>query len=373
MTHIARTGDEPPEIMAHADLVASGDRGAGAGRRLVKIAIRRPVLYPGNPADVGNTHWSNDDSTTRLVGLVCAVELEKLPRGQEYGRLDVTVTLPSGCQVVAFPDQMATTTGLYAHEFTQSFDRPQDDRSLVAQAIVQVPHDMRELVGEQCCRVEIRRSFARYVKRLTAEMEKTVPFAEQVPDGGRAVRLVVSADMKAYSGRGPGGSQRAQERLATVSERACAATGVVMDGRQYGGDSFMFVFPPGVDESVILRTFYMELAAGLREVNLDLNAEAAIRLRVGADRGLTVRGGTGWTGDAPVTAARMSDCPAAREALAKNDADLVLVVSDSLYRDVFSDRGRVPSSESFSSCEVHIPQKNFTANAWIHVPGDANS
>ena len=359
-----------PDILARVGLVASGDRGlTGTQKRLTMVSLRRPMLYRARPEDVPAA--IHQDAATRLVDLVCAVELDTLPRGQEYGSLNITVALPARCRVVAFPDGPPDSPGLYAHEFSQAFDRPRAGRTFVIRAVVEVPRDMVDLVGELSCQVEIRRLIGRVVNKVLTVMEKAVHFTERVPEGGRAVRLVVSADMKAYSGRDPGGSERAQERLAKVSDRASLATGVAPEDRQYGGDSFMFIFPPGIDESAVLRAFYAELAAGLREVNLDLSADAAVRLRVGADRGLTVRGGTGWTGEGPITAARLSDCPAAREALTTSTADFVLAVSDSLYRDVFSERGATPSADSFTSADVLIPKKNFTATAWIHLPGPA--
>jgi hypothetical protein len=370
MTDPVPTGDEPPGLLARPVLVAidGGDRGAATGgRRLAAVTLRRPVLYQARPEDVAAT--VHVGTATRLVGLVCAVELESLPRGQEYGSLNLMVSLPAECRVVAFPDRPADAPGLYAHEFSQSFDRPPAGKTFVVHAVVEVPRDTVDLAGELSCQVEIRRSIGRMVNKVSAAMEKAVLFSERVPEGGRAVRLVVSADMKSYSGRDPGGSERAQEQLVKVSDRARVATGVAMDDKQYGGDSFMFVFPPGIDESVVLRAFYAELAAGLREINLDLSHDAAIRLRVGADRGLTVRGGTGWTGQGPITAARLSDCPAAREALTATTADFVLTVSDCLYRDVFSERGLHPSPESFTKCEVHMPEKDFTATAWLHAAG----
>ncbi|HEX6357918.1 hypothetical protein [Actinophytocola sp.] len=364
MTDMVR--DEPPGVLARVGLLASGDRGWPDSRRpLTMVTLRRPVLYRARPEDVAVAPSTEE---ARLVGLVCSVELEKLPRGQDYGSLELMVSLPAGCRVVAFPDRPADTPGLSAHRFSQSVDRPREG-TFATHAVVEVPHGTVDMTGELSCQVQIRRSIGRVVHVVSAVMEKTVTFTERVPEGGRAVRLVVSADMAAYSGRDPGGSERAQERLAKVSERARLATGVAVDGRQYGGDSFLFVFPPGVDESEVLQAFYAELSAGLREVNLDLNADARVRLRVGADRGLTVRGGTGWTGQAPITATRLADCPAARQALTASNADCVFVVSECLYRDVFSERGLALSAESFTSCDVHIPEKNFTTKAWLLVGG----
>lgn len=65
------------------------------------------------------------------------------------------------------------------------------------------------------------------------------------------------------------------------------------------------------------------------------------------------------------TAARLCDCQPARDTLNTTAADFVFTVSGSLYRDVFSERGLTPPAESFTRHEVRIPEKKFSAVAWI--------
>ena len=362
--------DQTPAILAHLDLVTegAGERGRATGRQILSgITLSTPTLYRSRPEDVDappRRHVA--DTGAQLVGFHCSAQLDRLPTGHAYGPLDIEVDLPPSCRVVAFPDAPSAATGQGGSRFTQSFDVG-DDRTFAAHALVAVPADMGELRVQLTCRVEVRRRIFRYVHVLPVYTEKGATFAQRIPSG-RAVRLVLSIDMKNYSGHDSGGTERAQERLAKVADRARLATEASVEDRQEQGDGIMFVFPPGIDESSVLRAFYAELAAQLREVNLDLSAAAAVRLRVGVDRGLTLRGHSGWTGRGPTTAARLQGCREAREALdAAPGAPFVLTVSDALYRDAFGDHGHVPAAESFAAVEAHVPEKGFAERAWIHL------
>ena len=366
------TGGVASDVLARVDLVAEakGGRGYPTDRpRLAVVELRRPLLYPVRPRDVGAEIGRRAaDGAAQLVGMVCAVELDAPPRGRSYGPLDLDVWLPSSCRVVAFPGAPAGVRGLYGNAFSRRF-APADGPTFVVDAVVEVPPGVVDLTGEMSCHVAVRRSLGGRVHVVSTETEKTIPFAERI-GSPRAVRLVVAVDVQAYSARDPGATERAQDRLAKVVDQAIDATRSTAEDRQEGGDSLMVVFPPGIDERAVLDAFYREFTAGLRETNLDLDADAAIRLRVGADRGLTVRAGSGWTGQGPITAARLRDCPPARAVLRDQpDVPFVLTVSDSLYRDVFSERGRTPVPESFRRVAVDMAEKGFTATAWTHAGG----
>ncbi|MEU0792286.1 hypothetical protein ABZ342_19640 [Amycolatopsis sp. NPDC005961] len=360
----------PDEVLAQVDLVAkgAGDRSElGGERRFGGVVLRKPLLYPARPDDLpAPARRRADQGTTQLLGFLAAVELEPLRRGRTYGAVELEVTLPESCRIVAFPGGEPDVVGLHGNVFGRTV-KTLDGPGLVVHVIVEAPRELLELAGQVRCSAQICRSVGKLVHIVQTETEKSAPFAERVASG-RAVRLVVAADVHAYSGRDAGGTERAQDRLATVLDRASRATGSELEDRQEGGDSFMVVFPPGIDERAVLVAFYSELASGLREANVDLSADAAMRLRVGADRGLTLRGASGWVGHGPITAARLRDCRQARDVL-RGDAGVpfVFAVSDCLYRDVFSERGLVPTPASFTSAEVDMPEKGFTAKAWIHA------
>jgi hypothetical protein len=364
----------PDDVLARVDLVAeaAGERGESEGksRPLGHVKLRKPFLYPARADDLPiPARRRVEQGATQLVGFFGAAELEPLPRGRTYGEVELTVTLPESCRVVAFPDGGSDSSGLYGNTFSQTCDA-QEEPAPLAYAIIEVPRGEVELTGRLECRAVVRRSLNSRVHLLRTVTRNSVSFSEPIK-GGRAVRLVVSADIQAYSGRDPGGTQRAQERLAKVMYQAGHATGCEIEDQQEGGDSFMVVFPPGIDERTVLVAFYAELASGLRDVNVDLSTDAAIRLRVGADRGLTLRGSSGWTGHGPITAARLRDCRQARDVLEQSDdVPFVFTVSDCLYRDVFSEHGQVPAPRSFLRADVDVPGKGFSTTAWIH-PGSA--
>lgn len=366
--------DRPPETLAHLDLVAEGaeERGRPDGRQvLAGIALSTPLLYRALPEDVSvpvRRHAA--DVGAQLVGFHCSAQLDPLPRGQVYGSLDLEVALPPSCRVVAFPDDPPTATGLHGSRFVHHFEA-NDGRTVEAHAILESPAGTVTLTGELTCRVDVHRQLTRRFHQVPLITAKAASFAERIPTG-RAVRLVISVDMKGYGARDRHGTERAQERLARIVDAARLATRAAVEDRQEQGDGILFVFPPAIDESVVLRAFYAELAKHLREVNLDLNADAAVRLRIGVDRGLTLRGASGWTGHGPITAGRLQACRETRHALdGAPDAAFVLTVSDALYRDVFADRGQIPAGTSFTPAEVRIPAKDFAARAWVHVADGA--
>jgi hypothetical protein len=352
-----------------------GERGPGADRaRIGMLALPRPIVYRALPEDVPPPFGRGaTDGKRQVVGLFCPVELGELPRGQSYGSVEVEVALPTGCRAVAFPDAPADVTGRYAERFLQTFRPPTDgrlERALVAHALVEAPADAVVLSGEVSVRAVVHRSVARFVQSVSATSERSLAFAEGIPDrptvgAGRAVRLVVSVDVRGYGTRGIEDGERTQNRLASVLDRAREATETAVDDRQEGGDSLMLVFPPGIDEITVLRRFHAALVSGLAEVNLELNEQAAMRVRLGVDRGLTVRAGLGWAGQAPVVAGRLRDAPQARTATAT--AHVVMTVSDPVHRDVFREPGAVPAGDAFQQIDVEIPEKAFSARAWLHT------
>jgi hypothetical protein len=360
----------PDDVLAYVDLFAEGvgSRGTPGDKPppLGRVKVRRPLLYPARPDDLpAPVRRRTQQGMTQLVGFFAAAEPEPLPRGRTYGEVELKVTLPESCRVVAFPDDEPGSSGLYTSTFSQKLDAQNEPAPLVY-AIVEAPRELADLTGRLECRAVVRRSIGRHVHLVQTVSESAVSFSERIRSS-RAVRLVVSADIHAYSSRDAGGTARAQERLAKVWYQASQATGCEIEDQQEGGDSFMVVFPPGIDEHAVLSAFYAELVSGLRKVNLDLSADAAVRLRVGVDRGLTLRGGSGWVGHGPITAARLRDCAQARAVLKENDrVPFVLAVSESLYRDVFSERGQVPAPDSFVRAEVAMPEKGFATTAWIH-------
>jgi hypothetical protein len=358
----------------------------GPAERIDLVATDRSLRGPGETRAVLSamtffaprvclTNWHDDEPAgritlprgTRTVELRYGVEFDLLPRGQGYRTADLTVTLPDDCRVVAAQGSRDEVDGC---RFRQHLDRPSGGHTIRTRLIVEIPEGRLDLSGSMTCEINLSRGIGARVHRVPAVAVKETSFISAVPvdQVGPAVRLFVAADLVGFGLRSPNATSRAQRGTAEVVDRAARATGIELDDRQVHGDSLQLAFRPAIDERTVLRSFYIELSAALREHNRDLTPEAALRLRVGIDRGLTDRTTLGWDRAAPVAAARLRDCADARAAVTNNPkASFVLVVSDVLYRDIFSDPDHEPPGTSFTEIAVDEPAKRFSAKAWLHV------
>jgi hypothetical protein len=216
-----------------------------------------------------------------------------------------------------------------------------------------------------------RRDLGEQVSREAIGMSESSALGPLVPRQhvGSVIRLFVAIDLVSVGQRGPSGIGRAQQGIGEVVDRATEATGAELDDRREHGDGLQLAFRPVDDERAVLRAFYSELLAALREYNRDLRPEAALRLRVGIDRGLFDRSSLGWGGAAPIVSARLRDSAQARMALEENpNALFVLVVSDMLYRDIFRDPGDELFGTTFTRIAIEDTGKGFYGLAWLHVP-----
>jgi hypothetical protein len=93
-----------------------------------------------------------------------------------------------------------------------------------------------------------------------------------------------------------------------------------------------------------------------------------MRVRLALHRGLIKEGPNGWIGAAPIAVHRILDSDPLRAALAGNpEADFVLGVPDSLYRDVIVPGELPPRADEFTAMPVEVPQKGFVEHCWLHV------
>ena len=193
-----------------------------------------------------------------------------------------------------------------------------------------------------------------------------------LPAGVR--RLCVAYDLENYSTRSNRGQLAAQDRLSRVILAACAATGLAE--RDYDiqrqGDGGLVVLPTGgtIDEPLLIAAFLLSVESSLRIMNRYLpDADAdRIRMRVALHEGILFAASHGYAGDAVVDAFRMCDAPPVRRALALNPgADLVIVASNGLYRDVLRHGDHGLPGGPYVRHELQV--KQFSDTGWIFVPG----
>ena len=133
------------------------------------------------------------------------------------------------------------------------------------------------------------------------------------------------------------------------------------------GDGVRLVIPAHISPHALLDPFIPNLAAALRAHRATVINAARLRLRVAVHMGLLHRDVDGWAGAPLVHCARLLNAEPVRSAIAVADqADLVLVVSETIYTDV------VRHGYGFDEAayrHVRIAEKETIANAWIHIPG----
>jgi hypothetical protein len=100
-----------------------------------------------------------------------------------------------------------------------------------------------------------------------------------------------------------------------------------------------------------------------------LGADARLRLRVALHQGITHLAENGFGGSAVVVVCRLLNAPELKGALKDNPSvDLVLIVSEQLYRDIVEHNYRDLRAETFRKVHVRDRAKGFETDAWIHVP-----
>lgn len=93
-----------------------------------------------------------------------------------------------------------------------------------------------------------------------------------------------------------------------------------------------------------------------------------LRLRVGMNAGLVLDDGRGLVGRAVDLACRLCDSAPARQVMTDApEVDLLIVVSDSLYRNVVIEGGRFVEPDRYR--RVPVVAKETHEDAWFHVPG----
>lgn len=133
------------------------------------------------------------------------------------------------------------------------------------------------------------------------------------------------------------------------------------------GDGAIILAPPTVSKLDLLDPVIPNLAARLREYNAAAGPGLRVRLRVSVHAGEVHRDATGWAGSDLNVACRLVSNPVvSRYLLQRPEADLLLVVSESVYEGVV--RHAYRGIEPADYAPVHVAVKELNARAWVHVP-----
>lgn len=371
-----RAGLDVPDVVTELIAVRPG---IGRLRRIrtATVTAERPLPYAVDPSPdqdlfgLRMSFYITPSRSTRLVAVYVRVHLDD-PRAVAV-RMDA-----EGAQPVSLDGLGEHSFGWFVGDFGLQRDRRVPPTGLgrqriVLTAAVKEPEGLADVTGT--VRVDASTVHGLLRSRLehaTARDLLAIDFAlsrKLVQAAG--VRLWLAADIERFSRFPAPQASAAQQQFDMVMTQARDRAGIdpASVAMQRSGDGQATVFPPTIDESRVIPLLVAGLTEALQRVNATRPADK-IRIRVALDRGHTAWAANGWVGNSIIAVHRLLDSPAARQALADHpDADLVLVVSDVVYRDVIAHGyGGLPA-RAFHAVWVDIPAKAFKEHAWIYVPG----
>ncbi|MEU0449354.1 hypothetical protein [Streptomyces tendae] len=191
------------------------------------------------------------------------------------------------------------------------------------------------------------------------------------PAGRPHRRLCLAADVEQYSRLDTRTQAAVQSELVRLLNEAAALAGLDRAAwkRQPQGDLEFAVLPETTPEDAVLGPFIHHLAVRLGDRNARPAAQR-VRLRLAVDTGVVADAALGHAGPAPVAVARYVNALQLKAVLATvTAADLAVIVSDQLYKDVVRSGQR--DLDPVHYVRVHVREKEFGGYGWIRVPGHA--
>ncbi|WP_030411424.1 hypothetical protein [Streptomyces sp. NRRL S-1448] len=179
--------------------------------------------------------------------------------------------------------------------------------------------------------------------------------------------LVISVDARRSGEYDDVEKPQMRARIYRVLETAFSHAKVARDAvhMEDRGDGVLLSVAGRVSVTRLLGLWMVEVRENLREENRGLRVP--LGLRVGMHVGPVRRDGMGICGRAVDLACRLADSPVGRQLLDAERADLVLVVSESLYEDVVRSGGKFIEPTRYSRARLAL--KEGAVNAWFHLPG----
>jgi hypothetical protein len=159
-----------------------------------------------------------------------------------------------------------------------------------------------------------------------------------------------------------------REELYRILERAFDGSGTPWAScfREDRGDGVLVVVPPDIAAAGIIDPLPERLRGLIRRHNHVSSAAAHFQLRVAAHLGPIDHDEHGFVGTDVDFLFRMLEARPLRHALASTGADLALIVSDYVYRNIVSRHPSLVSPAAFSPVRFQV--KYTRARAWIYRP-----
>lgn len=180
-------------------------------------------------------------------------------------------------------------------------------------------------------------------------------------------KIFIAIDVKGYSSAATSAHGAIQQDLRDSIARAAADARLPYDRwiGQPQGDGVLFMAPLEFEPRYI-DDFVPFLAVHLGRRNRDRVPGGRLRVRVGLDQGPAQEAANGFSGEPPILACRLRDAQVTKDALDAGESDVVLVLSDQMFRDnVAQERTRITITE-FS--RIAIDEPKIQTDAWLWIP-----
>ncbi|GAB2587388.1 hypothetical protein Aab01nite_50240 [Paractinoplanes abujensis] len=215
------------------------------------------------------------------------------------------------------------------------------------------------------------------LRELSANAERTLEVAaaisavvddrRSVPDSPAGTRIGFAVDVIQFGARPDRRQREVRERFMALVERVFAGLGVNVGQavREDRGDGMLVVLPPGLAEHRVLPDLLRIMS---REVEADNTGHPRdrIRLRLSVGIGRFPVAASGPAGSTIVELARLLDSSTLHNAANSNpEADVVALVTDRLYRDVFDAGSHERDRDQFEVVDVEV--KSSLVRAWLWI------
>ncbi|MCX4724596.1 hypothetical protein [Streptomyces sp. NBC_01306] len=186
-------------------------------------------------------------------------------------------------------------------------------------------------------------------------------------------RPLMAVDIERSGGRGDVALLRIREVLLNTLQEALKESGIDWQDCRINdlGDGLRIVAPAWAPKSRLIHPLFHELVVRLHAHNRTAAGPTRIRLRVALHAGDVWLGRAGVAGGPLEVLARLLDARPAREALAGAPLTVPasLLVSQHFYDETV--RHGYPGIDPESFRRVDVTEKEYSANAWLHLPGAA--
>jgi hypothetical protein len=193
------------------------------------------------------------------------------------------------------------------------------------------------------------------------------------PGGPPTSTLYAYGDVVGYSRFNARLQEECQDRLVRILDASLAEAGIRPDGvaAQDQGDARLLRFPAAADVGRVLAVMPRHLQGELAARNEFMTPQARLRVRLAFAMGISVQGRAGLVGNAPIAVVRLANSSVFRQAMgAAPQADSGVIMDDYLYGQyVRQDFRWDMNAGEYLQVHVKEPAKDFTADAWLRLPG----